>query len=65
MVYLVYALRSNCNKDAYMHEQTTKGVGKMNITVSEVGLELPSSLKSGFLWALHLQSTYYDNETVF
>ncbi len=27
------------------------------ITVSEVGLELPSSLKFGFLWALHLQST--------
>ena len=27
------------------------------ITVSEVGLELPSSLKSGFVWALHLQST--------
>ncbi len=29
----------------------------MSSTVSEVGLELSSSLKSGFLWARHLQST--------
>ena len=32
--YLVYALRSNFNKDAYMHEQTTKGFGKMNICIT-------------------------------
>ncbi len=33
-VYLVYAFRPDCNKDAYMHEQTTKGFGKMNICIS-------------------------------
>ncbi len=33
-----------------------KDLGRL-MTVSEVGLELLSSLKSGFLWALHLHST--------
>ncbi len=33
------------------------GALKSYITVSEVGLELPSSLKSGFPRVLHLQST--------
>ncbi len=31
---MVYAYRSNCNKDAYMHEQITKEFGKMNIRMS-------------------------------
>ncbi len=39
-VYQVYALRSNCNKDAYMHEQKTKGVGKMNICMSRFGIRI-------------------------
>ncbi len=36
--YLVYALRSNCNKDAYMHEQTTTGFGKINICITRFGI---------------------------
>ncbi len=39
-VYLVYALRSNCNKDAYMHEQTTKEFGKMNIHITRFGIRI-------------------------
>ncbi len=38
--YLVYALRSNCNKDAYMHEQTSKGFGKMNICITRFGIRI-------------------------
>ncbi len=37
-VHLVYEFRSNCNKDAYMHELTTKGFGKMNICMSRFGV---------------------------
>ncbi len=39
-VYLVYALRSNCNKDAYMHEQTTKEFDKMNICITRFGIRI-------------------------
>ncbi len=39
-IYLVYTLRSNCNKDAYMHEQTTKGFGKMNIWITRFGIHI-------------------------
>ncbi len=37
-----YALRSNCNKDAYMHEQTTKGFSKMNTCISRFGIHIGS-----------------------
>ncbi len=39
-LYLVYALRSNCNKDAYTHEQTTKEFGKMNICITIFGIRI-------------------------
>ncbi len=39
-IYLVYALRTNCNKDGYMHEQTTKGFGKMNICITRFGIRI-------------------------
>ena len=39
-VHLVYAFRSNCNKDAYMHEHTRKGFGKMNICMSIFGIRI-------------------------
>ncbi len=39
-VHLVYAYRSNCNKDAYMHEQITKEFGKMNIRLSRFGVRI-------------------------
>ncbi len=38
--HLVCASRSNCNKDAYMHEHTTKGFGKMNICMNRFGVRI-------------------------
>ena len=39
-VYLIHALRSNCNEYAYMHEQTTKEFGKMNICITRFGIHI-------------------------
>ncbi len=33
-------VKSNCNKDAYMHEQTRKGFGKMNICITRFGIRI-------------------------
>ena len=37
---MVYTLRFNCNKDAHMHEQTTKEFGKMNVCITRFGIRI-------------------------
>ncbi len=51
-VYLIYALRSNRSEDAYMHvlhEQTTKGFGKMNTCISRFLIH-SSSKETQLFW---------------